>query len=73
MDPEGRGQRYGPLPLKSQVIWVSMENKHFEPPVKSLPPLENVETKSFYNMKEFELIIFKNINITYFFVSYFYL
>ena len=64
MDPEGRGQGYRPLPLKSQVIWVSMENKHFDPPVKSLPPLEIVGTKSFYKMKEFELIIFKNINIT---------
>ena len=42
-DPEGRGGAGGPDPPppqgKSQVIWLSIRNKQFDPPP---PPLENV-------------------------------
>ena len=38
-----------------------------DPLFKVYPPLENVGPKSFYKMKEFELIIFTNINITNFY------
>ena len=43
-DPEGGGgQGVQTPPGKSQVIWVSIGNKQFDPPGKSwIPPLENV-------------------------------